>query len=126
MRNCMPKNFTPQRNFRGFSLLEMAIVLVIIGVLLGGLLPTISSQVEQGRRTATRSYMTEVKEALIGYVIINGFLPCPTTTTDPANTNYGLADASCSTNAVAEGYLPWKTLGVSETDAWGSKRSKTG
>jgi hypothetical protein len=35
-----------------------------------------------------------------------------------------MADASC-TSPSAEGYLPWKTLGVSEMDAWGSKRADT-
>lgn len=109
---------------RGFSLVEMAIVLAIVGLLLGGLLPTISSQVEQQRRSETRKQMDEIKEALIGYAIINGTLPCPATTTDPANANYGLADATCPpVGATSDGYLPWKTLSVPETDAWGSKRS---
>ena len=104
----------------------MAIVLVIVGVLLAGLLPSISSQIEQQRRNETRKQMDEIKEALIGYAIINGTLPCPTTTTDPANANYGIADATCPpAGATSDGYLPWKTLGVSETDAWGSKRSST-
>lgn len=110
----------------GFSLVEMAIVMAIVGLLLGGLLPTISSQVEQSRRSETRKQMDEIQQALMGYAIINGTLPCPTTTTDPANANYGVADATCSANAAADGYLPWKTLGVSETDAWGSKRSSAG
>ena len=111
---------------RGFTLIEMAIVLFIVALLLGGLLPTVSSQLEQQRRNETRKQMDDIRNALLGYAIINGFLPCPTTTTDPANANYGSADASCSANATAEGYLPWKTLGVTETDAWGSKRSSTG
>lgn len=38
----------------GFSLVEMAIVLVIVGVLLAGLLPSISSQIEQQRRNETQ------------------------------------------------------------------------
>lgn len=110
----------------GFSLIEMAIVLAIVALLLGSLLPTISSQIEQQRRNETRKQLDEIKEALIGYAIIYGYLPCPTTTLDPANASYGIADASCSTNASSEGYLPWKTLGVAETDAWGSKRNSVG
>ncbi|MDO8312763.1 MAG: prepilin-type N-terminal cleavage/methylation domain-containing protein [Sideroxyarcus sp.] len=109
----------------GFSLVEMAIVLAIVALLMAGLLPTLSGQIEQGRRTETRKLLDEIQQALVGYAIINGYFPCPTTTADPAHANYGLADASCSSPA-AEGYLPWKTLGVAETDAWGVKRSSAG
>lgn len=111
----------------GFSLVEMAIVLTIMGVLLAGLLPTLSSQIEQQRRSQTRKQMEEIKEALIGYAIINnGVLPCPTTQTDPTNASYyGVAAATCTTAITQEGYLPWKTLGLSETDAWGIKRTGT-
>ncbi len=103
--------------------MEMAIVLLIVGLLLGGLLPTVSSQIEQQRRNETRKQLDEIRNALFGYAIINGFLPCPTTQTDPTHVEYGTADAICSANATTEGYLPWKTLGVSEFDAWGSTRS---
>lgn len=106
----------------------MAIVLAIIALLLGGLLPVISGQMEQQRRKETRKQMDEIKEALIGYAIINGSLPCPTlaTTNDPSNASYGVAAASCNTSdPTAEGYLPWKSLGVSENDAWGIKRINT-
>jgi len=107
----------------GFTLVEMAIVLAIVAMLLGGLLPTISGQMERQRRNETRKQIEEIKDSLIGYAIINGTLPCPTTQSDPSNANYGLSDAACNTSAATEGYLPWKTLGVPETDAWGSKRS---
>jgi len=107
----------------GFTLVEMAIVLAIVALLLGGLLPVISAQVEQQRRNETRKQMEEIKEALIGYAMINGTLPCPTIENDPASANYGIAQAACPSDVAADGYLPWRTLGVAETDAWGSKRS---
>lgn len=115
------------RRAAGFTLVEMAIVLAIVALLLGGLIPTISSQMERQRRNETRTQMDEIKQALNGYAIINGTLPCPTTTADPSNANYGVADATCPlAGAASDGYLPWKTLGVAETDAWGSKRNSTG
>jgi type II secretory pathway pseudopilin PulG len=100
----------------------MAIVLMIAALLMTGLLPTLSAQIEKQRRSETRKMMEEIQQALIGYAILNGKLPCPTTQTNPTNGAYGIADASC-TSPSAEGYLPWKTLGVSETDAWGNNRS---
>lgn len=119
------KRMKNSRMLRGFTLVEMAIVLAIVALLLAGLLPTISSQIEQARRNDTRKQISEIQQALMGFAIINGRLPCPTTTTDPASVNYGKEDSAaiCSANYAAEGYLPWKTLGVSEIDAWGTKRT---
>jgi len=116
------KESNVKTNLAGFTLVEMAIVLVIVGLLLGGLLMPLSAQVEQRRIGETQKSLDEIKEALIGYVIIHGSFPCPTTQTDPANANYGAPDPTC-TSPTAEGYIPWKTLGVAETDAWGIKRT---
>ena len=114
-----------QKKLIGFSLVEMAIVLAIMALLLGGLLPTISTQIEQQRRNETSKLLNEIRDALYGFVIINGYLPCPTTIADPSQANYGVAEALCSANPAAEGFLPWKTLGVTETDAWSGKRIVT-
>lgn len=110
--------------YRGFTLVEMAVVLTIVGVLLAGLLPTLSSQVEQQRRSETRKQMEEIKEALIGYAVINQRFPCPTTQTDPTQVDYGVAVGTCAA-PTSEGYLPWKTLGLPEIDPWGLKRTAT-
>jgi len=61
----------------GFSLVEMAIVLFIAALLLGGLLPTVSGQIDQQRTSDTRKQLDEIQQALIGYAILNGRLPCP-------------------------------------------------
>lgn len=105
----------------GFSLVEMAIVLVIIGLLLGGMLMPLSAQMDQRRISETQKALDEIKNALTGFAVMNGRLPCPTTTADPANVNYGIEDAACNSNT--NGYLPWKTLGVVEVDAWGTIRT---
>ena len=48
---------------RGFSLIEMAIVLLIVALLLGGLIPTISSQLDQQYRNDTRKQLDEIQQA---------------------------------------------------------------
>lgn len=108
----------------GFTLVEMAIVLVIIGLLLGGLLMPLSAQVEQRRISETQKALDEIKEALIGFAIVNGRLPCPA----PATTATGAVGAGLEPIPIiaggctsAAGVLPWATLGVSETDAWGNR-----
>jgi len=44
----------------------MAIVLVIIGLLLGGLLMPLSAQLEQQRISETQKYLDQIREALLG------------------------------------------------------------
>ena len=106
----------------GFSLIEMAVVLMIVALLLGGLLPTISSQVEQRQVNETRKQMDEISSALLGFAISNGRLPCPA---DPSIAtglaNAGISRATCTTVPDSTGALPWATLGVNETDAWGNR-----
>lgn len=108
----------------GFTLVEMAMVLMIVGLLLGGLMPTILTQMESQRINETRKQLDEIQQALIGYAIINGRLPCPadgTIPTIPGVANgAGQEKTSCAEDANG-GVLPWVTLGVGETDAWGRR-----
>jgi prepilin-type N-terminal cleavage/methylation domain-containing protein len=116
------RTITPIR-FRshGFTLVEMAIVLLIVGLLLGGLLVPLTAQMEQRNVTQTRKALDEIQQALIGYAIINGRLPCPADgTIATGQTNAGVEKSTCGTG-VNGGVLPWLTLGVNETDAWGRR-----
>lgn len=111
-------------NPTGFTLVEMAVVLVIVGLLLGGIMTPLSAQMDQRRISETQKALEEINQALIGFAIVNGRLPCPA----PAATPTGAAGAGlepaplladgCANNA---GVLPWATLGVNETDAWGRR-----
>lgn len=107
---------------KGFTLVEMAIVLMIVGLLLGGMLVPLSAQMDQRNVSDTQKSLAEIKEALIGYALANGQLPCPA---DPAivtgQANAGISRATCTTAANSTGVLPWATLGVNETDAWGNR-----
>lgn len=113
----------------GFTLVEMAIVLAIVALLLGGLLPVISSQIEQQRRNETRKYMDEVRDAMLGFAVSNGRLPCPDTSGEGVEdtgtiTTDNIPIAGQSTKAtsctVSVGSLPYNTLGVSPIDSYNS------
>jgi prepilin-type N-terminal cleavage/methylation domain-containing protein len=127
----------------GFTLVEMAMVLAIVALLLTGLVPTISGQLEQRKISETKSKLSEIQQALIGFALINGRLPCPSQSslaTGTANAGIeatkdntcacvtaggGIASAeagsvACTATSVT-GVLPWATLGISETDAWGRR-----
>ena len=111
----------PLRAMRGFTLVELAIVLVILTLLTGTLLIPIGARMEERARRETASRLQDIEQALIGFAILHGRLPCPSTEPDPASPAYGL-EQSPPCNHATEGYLPWRTLGVHQVDAWGSVR----
>jgi prepilin-type N-terminal cleavage/methylation domain-containing protein len=100
---------------KGFSLIELAIVLFIVALLLGGLLPTVSSQMEQQRRNETRKQLDEIQQALLGYAITKGYLPCPAKS--PTDGTEDRSAGVCTGNKRI-GFLPWTELGVKKTDSW--------
>ncbi|WP_310447656.1 prepilin-type N-terminal cleavage/methylation domain-containing protein [Thiobacillus sp.] len=54
---------------RGFTLIEMAIVLIIITILIGGLAVPLSAQIQARRIAETKKIMEEAREALVGYAM---------------------------------------------------------
>ena len=104
----------------------MAIVLVIIGLLLGGLLMPLSTQIESGQRSETERALEEFKEAVLGFALINGRLPCPDKMAGggPGTANDGVEDVNPGAGGACiqtEGNLPWVTLGTAELDSWGTR-----
>lgn len=61
----------------GFTLVEMAVVLFILGLLIAGLLGPLETQLEARDRRQTLDTMEEIIDALYGYAITNRRLPCP-------------------------------------------------
>jgi prepilin-type N-terminal cleavage/methylation domain-containing protein len=54
---------------RGFTLIEMAIVLVIVTILIGGLAVPLSAQIQARRIAETRKTLNEAREAVMGYAM---------------------------------------------------------
>ncbi|CAN7385702.1 type II secretion system protein [Pseudoduganella sp. LjRoot289] len=100
---------------QGFSLVEIAIVLVIVGLMVGGLLTPLTMQMEQRKAADTQRALDEAREALVGFAVRYGYLPCPA-----ISAGDGQEDRSGNrcTDERREGYLPWATLGLARLDAW--------
>lgn len=103
---------TPSRQ-AGFSLIELAVVLVIIGLLIGGGITALTATTEQANRSQARRQLLEIREALYGFAMEEGRLPCP----DSGGDDFGEDDPEDCEEP--QGKLP-SELGVRRTDAWGN------
>ena len=109
---------------RGFTLVELAIVLLILTILFAALTIPLRGRLEAMRRQQTADMLEDIQAALTGFAIIHRRLPCPTTVQDPAAASYGLEEivgGQCAGSQ--EGMLPWRTLGLPAFDVWGSPRT---
>ena len=76
---------------RGFTLIELAIVLVIITILIGGLAMPLSAQIQARRIAETKKTLEEARDAIIGYAMNSVTPPCTCTYNADGN---GDSDAS--------------------------------
>lgn len=115
----LPTRLSPENLPRnsGFSLVELAVVLVIVGLLASGLMLSLGTQQETAAMQETQRQLESIREALIGFALTNGRLPCPAAR-DAPNNNANAGRENCP---LQHGVVPWATLGLPETDAWGNR-----
>jgi len=63
---------------RGFTLIELAIVLVIITILIGGLAVPLSAQIQARRIGETNRTLEEARETILGYIMTHNTLTATT------------------------------------------------
>ena len=103
------------RSHAGFTLVELAVVIAILGLVLGTFLAPLRAQIDAARIREAERTLDEIREALVGYAITRGALPCPDIVTDGVD---GVAPATCAGTALT-GILPYQSLGVPRADPWG-------
>ena len=107
----------------GFSLAELAIVILIMGLVLGGLAMPVAAQRDSARFKETATQIDATKAALEGFALANGFLPCPATPASGGSAS--AAGGGCTTQ---HGFVPATTLNLDGPrnadnlllDPWGS------
>ncbi|NJD30062.1 MAG: prepilin-type N-terminal cleavage/methylation domain-containing protein [Chloroflexi bacterium] len=119
----------------GFTLVEIAVVIVVLSLLLAMIAGIATAMLGQQRREATRQRLAGVETALALFVSQNQRLPCPANgTLAGTDNNAGVEQITlgtpnvCSVGGVAgsqqHGVVPWRALGISEqdaTDGWGNR-----
>jgi prepilin-type N-terminal cleavage/methylation domain-containing protein len=125
----------------GFSLVEMSMVIVVLGLLVGLGLTAGQAQINVTKYQATQATLTNTKTALDLYYSKYKRYPCPALPADaPAAATYGVevaggcatacpAGLTCPASSKAViGSLPYKTLNLGEefaADDWGNKLNYT-
>jgi len=108
---------------KGFSLVEMSVVLAILGLVVGGLFAPLSAQMEQKGINDTKASIDKVEQALIGYAMANGRFPCPAAAPGVGVTAVEDLTGGNTTNGNCarffNGFVPAVTLGLSPTNATG-------
>ena len=97
---------------RGFSLIEISLVLIIVGFALGAGLQALGPQLEQRRYSQTQQQLQTASDALWGFFAINGRLPCPASMVSNGQEVFtNPATGQCANPY--DGIFPAATLGLS-------------
>lgn len=97
----------------GVTLIEVAIVLGILGILGGLSLPLLTNQIALKRQLQSKENQEKVLTALAVFLIQNGRLPCPA-----ADESSGVSVKRCDQLKQAFGSVPFETLGLAKADAY--------
>jgi len=118
----------------GFTLTELAVVVAIVGILIGASFMMFSPFILSARQTATRARMETIADSIAAYVKSHNRLPCPAIPDDtPTGSQppFGFQKGSGSdgqdvniscVGTDVEGIVPFRTLDLTEKqgqDAWG-------
>ncbi|MEA1938404.1 MAG: prepilin-type N-terminal cleavage/methylation domain-containing protein, partial [Pseudomonadota bacterium] len=104
----------------GFTLIELAIALTVIGLIMGLGASALKRMGEESREKITEQKMDAVEDALILYATRNGHLPCPADgNLVDGHTRAGRGmptGATKNCNEQTAGVVPWLDLGLSADD----------
>lgn len=133
MKNVKINLYKEARN--GFTLIEVALVILIGGILLAGTGTLLMNYMQQTQMRTTERRIQVIDEALQLYLDLNGRYPCAAPANAPVDDpDFGVEFASCDTATAAPGgrggrdvrigVVPVRTLNLPDDlagDAWGNR-----
>jgi prepilin-type N-terminal cleavage/methylation domain-containing protein len=113
---------------RGFTLIELVVVLLVLAILASALALPISAQVSLRRHDEARRMMDEARDALLGFAAAHGRLPCPANAASLGQEAFAPVgnggNGECAD--FHAGFLPAAALGLASLDADGLLRDPWG
>lgn len=118
---------------RGFTLIELMVVLLVLALLASGIAVPLAAQLQMRRGAETQRALAEAREAVLGFAASHGRLPCPASESSAGEESFvpGGDAASGACSNFHDGFLPGAALGLSPLDdkgfvrdAWGSQRNR--
>ncbi len=108
----------PRFESSGFTLVELAVVLLILGALFAGILIPLTTQVDLRRVADTQKTLSEIRDALIGFSAANGRLPCPASGGSNGQESFAAGGSTSNGNCsnFFDGFVPAAVLGIGPTD----------
>lgn len=102
-------------------MIELAVAIVVIALLLGGILVPLQTQVESRKFDETQKILDQAREALLGYAAAYGYFPCPASATSNGAESFAVGGNATNGNCsnFVNGFLPAARLGFAPTDANG-------
>ncbi|MDB5478111.1 MAG: hypothetical protein JWM96_606 [Alphaproteobacteria bacterium] len=114
----------------GFTLVEIAVVVLIIGILMGGAVSMLTPYLQMAKRSTTQTKLENISQSLAFYAQNYGRLPCPTNpnSNDTSNPPFGaprnsgtngtvvgnVCDSGTLTTDDYIGIVPFRALGLTE------------
>lgn len=100
----------------------MAMVLLVMGLLLGGILGPLSTRQEINKRQDAEIMLQTIHDTLMGFAITHGYFPCPDTNGDGREErSQNRCPILRKHQQTPTGQLPYITLGIGYLDPWNNR-----
>ena len=103
----------------GFSVLELTISIIVIGVMLAGVLVPLQTQIESRKLEETQRLLEHARETLLSFVATYGYFPCPADSTSGWQEAPGADHVTGACPGGWHGFLPAGMIGYAPVSAQG-------